>query len=82
MKKVTCPKCKKVYTGQEAFDHLYICPECGKYMPIGAKERLVMLLDEGTFEPWFEDVRTGNPLNTACYEDKIADIQKKMKKMN
>jgi len=28
--KVTCPKCKKVYTGQEAFEHLYICPECGK----------------------------------------------------
>ena len=75
--KVTCPKCKKVYTGQEAFDHLYICPECGKYMPIGAKERLVMVVDEGTFEPWFEDVLTGNPLSTACYEDKIADIQKK-----
>ena len=47
---VTCPKCKKVFTGREAFEHLYICPECGKYMPIGAKERLVMVLDEGTFE--------------------------------
>ena len=74
---VTCPKCKKVFTGREAFEHLYICPECGKYMPIGAKERLVMVLDEGTFESWFEDVRTGNPLHTADYEDKIASIQKK-----
>ena len=27
--KVTCPKCKKEYTGQEAFDRLYVCPECG-----------------------------------------------------
>ncbi len=75
--KVTCPKCKKVYTGREAFEHLYICPECGKYMPIGAKERLVMVLDEGSFEPWFEDVLTGNPLHTADYEEKIASIQKK-----
>lgn len=74
---VTCPKCKWVYTGREAFEHLYICPECGKYMPIGAKERLVMVLDEGRFEPWFEDVLTGNPLHTADYEDKIASIQKK-----
>lgn len=75
--KVTCPKCKKEYTGQEAFDRLYVCPECGKYMPIGAKERLVMVLDEGSFEPWFEDVLTGNPLGTADYEDKIKSIQKK-----
>lgn len=74
---VTCPKCKKVFTGREAFEHLYICPECGKYMPIGAKERLVMVLDAGSFEPWFEDVLTGNPLDTAEYEDKIAAIQKK-----
>ncbi|MBE6924601.1 MAG: acetyl-CoA carboxylase carboxyl transferase subunit alpha [Ruminococcaceae bacterium] len=75
--KVTCPKCKKVYSGKEAFEHLYICPECGKYMPIGAKERLVMILDEGSFEPWFEDVLTGNPLDTAGYESKIVTIQQK-----
>ena len=75
--KVTCSKCKKVYTGQEAFDHLFICPECGKYMPIGAKERLVMVLDQGSFEPWFEDVETGNPLDTAGYPEKIAGAKKK-----
>ena len=75
--KLTCPKCKKVYSGEEAFEHLYICPECGKYMPIGAKERLVMVVDEGSFEPWFEDVLTGNPLDTAGYESKIAAIQQK-----
>ena len=75
--KVTCPKCKKVYSGNDALEHLYICPECGKYMPIGAKERLLMVLDEATFEPWFEDVQTGNPLDTAGYPDKIAAAQKK-----
>lgn len=74
---VTCPKCKKVHTGPEAYNHLYICPECGKYMPIGARVRLAMVLDKDTFEPWFEDVRTGNPLHTADYEAKIASIQKK-----
>ena len=75
--KVTCPKCKKVYSGSEAFEHLYICPECGKYMPIGAKERLLMVLDNGAFEPWFEEVQTGNPLDTAGYPEKIAAAQKK-----
>lgn len=75
--KITCPKCKTVYTGREAINHLYICSECGKYMPIGAKERLVMVLDKGSFEPWFEDVRTCNLLHTADYEEKIESIQKK-----
>lgn len=27
---------------------------------VGAKKRLVMVLDQGSFEPWFEDGKTGN----------------------
>ena len=75
--KVTCPKCKTVYSGSDAQDLLYICPKCGAYMPIGAKERLMMVLDEASFEPWFEDVLTGNPLDTAGYADKIVAAQNK-----
>lgn len=74
---ITCPECKKISTGSEAFEHLYICPECGKYMPIGAKERLMMVVDDGSFKPWFEDVLTGNPLHNADYEAKIESVQKK-----
>ena len=76
-KKVICPKCKKEYTGKEAFEHLYICPGCGKYLPIGAKERLAMVLDEASFEPWFEDVAAGNPLDTPGYEEKLEKARKK-----
>ena len=76
-KKVICPKCKKEYTGKEAFEHLYICPSCGKYLPIGAKERLAMVLDEASFEPWFENVATGNPLGTPGYEEKLEKARKK-----
>ncbi len=76
-KKVICPKCKKEYTGQQAYNNLYICPGCGKYMPIGAKERLTMVLDEATFEPWFEEVTAGNPLGTPGYEEKLEKARKK-----
>ena len=76
-KKVACPKCKKEYTGKEAFEHLYICPGCGKYLPIGAKERLAMVLDQMSFEPWFEDVTAGNPLETHGYEEKLEKARKK-----
>jgi acetyl-CoA carboxylase carboxyl transferase subunit beta len=75
--KVTCPKCKKVCSGVDAFNSLYICTECGKYMPIGAKERLMMVLDEGSFQPWFEEVLTADPLQTPGYPEKIAAAQAK-----
>lgn len=75
--RVTCPKCKTVHTGPEAWQSLYICPKCGKYMPIGAKERLAMVLDEASFEPWFENVGICDPLNTPGYPEKLDAAQKK-----
>lgn len=74
---VTCPQCKTIYDSDDAFDCLYICPQCGAYMPIGAKQRLRMVLDDDDFEPWFEDVQTENPLNTPGYPEKIAAAQAK-----
>lgn len=74
---VTCPKCKTVHTGNDVWNRYYICPNCGKYMPIGAKERLLMVLDEGTFEPLFEDVSICDPLQTPGYPEKLAAAQAK-----
>ena len=73
----TCPKCKTVHSGADIWNQNYICPKCGKYMPIGAKERLAMMLDEATFEPWFEEVGICDPLGTPGYPEKLAAAQKK-----
>lgn len=75
--KASCPKCKTVHTGNDVWDRYYICPNCGKYMPIGAKERLLMVLDEGKFEPWFEEVSVCDPLGTPGYPEKLAAAQAK-----
>lgn len=75
--KAVCPKCKTVHTGNDIWNRHYICPNCGKYMPIGAKERLLMVLDDGTFEPWFEDVSICDPLKTPGYPEKLAAAQAK-----
>lgn len=75
--KITCPDCKKVYTGYDIKNRYFICPDCGTYMPIGAKERLLMILDEGTFEPWFEDISFSDPLSTPGYPEKLAVAREK-----
>jgi len=74
---VTCPKCKSVHSGADIWNQNYICPKCEKHMPIGAKERLAMVLDEATFEPWFEEVGICDPLGTPGYPEKLAAAQTK-----
>lgn len=74
---MTCPKCKKGFNNLDTLENQYICPHCGAYLPIGARQRLMMVLDKAAFEPWFEDVRTANPLDICGYPEKIAAAQEK-----
>ena len=72
-----CPKCKTAHDTKELGEQLYICPKCGNYMPIGARARLAMVLDDATFEPWFEDIGICDPLGTPGYAEKLATAQAK-----
>ena len=55
----------------------YICYECGSYFRVKTKNRIKMVTDPKSFEPWFEDMPMSNPLNTAGYEDKVKAAQEK-----
>ena len=76
-KAVVCPKCKTEHTAQEAREKFFICPKCGKYMTVSVKERLAMVLDDATFEPWFEEIAIADPLQTPGYMEKLEKAQKK-----
>ena len=45
----TCPKCQRRATRAVWAEHLYVCPNCGQYQPIGGYYRLSMVLDHGSF---------------------------------
>ena len=74
---VTCPGCKAVHGAEEAAAQLYICPDCGRYMPVGARERLRMVLDDAAFEPWFEEIGACDPLKTPGYPQKLEAAREK-----
>lgn len=76
-KSATCPGCKAVYGAAEAAAQGYICPDCGSYMPVGARERLRMVLDEAAFEPWFEEIGACDPLKTPGYPQKLDAAREK-----
>lgn len=74
-----CPKCGEVVYRDDVKAHGYVCPKCEGYFRIGTRTRIRMLADTGTFQEWFTDLETENPLEYPGYEEKIADLQEKTK---
>jgi len=66
-----CPECKKIYLTKELDNNLKVCPNCDYHHKMTAWERVSILLDEGTFESFDENLRTSNPLKFPSYLEKI-----------
>ena len=74
---VKCPKCGKEVEKERVKNAKYICYECGSYFRVKTKNRIKMVTDPKSFEPWFEDMPSSNPLGTEGYEEKVAAAQAK-----
>ena len=74
-----CPKCGEMVYRDDVKAHGYACPKCEGYFRIGTKTRIRMVADPGTFQEWFTDLETDNPLNYPGYEEKIVGLQEKTK---
>lgn len=75
-----CPGCKSAIYMAEAGKLLGVCPKCGYHFYVTAKERIVHVLDEGTFEEWDGHLRPTDPLNfkdQKAYADRIVAEQKR-----
>ncbi len=73
---VKCRGCGKEITKAEAGKYK-ICPKCGKYFRLGARERVYITADKGSFVEFDANMTAANPLNFPDYEEKIADTQNK-----
>ena len=74
-----CPKCGEVVYRDDVKAHGYVCPKCEGYFRIGTRTRIRMVADQGTFQEWFTDLETENPLEYPGYEEKIANLHEKTK---
>ena len=74
---VKCPKCGREVEKERVKNAKYICYECGSYFRVKTKNRIRMVTDPKSFEPWFEDMPGSNPLGTEGYEEKVAAAQAK-----
>ena len=74
---VDCKACGKKVDRAEAIRRLYVCPECGGYFRVNAKNRIKMVADTGSFTSWFDNIEGGNPLGFPGYEEKLHAVQEK-----
>lgn len=75
-KKSVCPGCGIEMNIEELAYTQRVCPNCNYHYPMGADERIRLLIDEGTFVEYDSEMESSNPLNFPEYEDKLIKDKK------
>ena len=75
-----CASCQAQVYRKDWIANLHVCPECGYHERMPAAERVAMLADEGTFEPWSGAVRPVDALgfvDVEAYAERLASVQQR-----
>ncbi|MDR0879696.1 MAG: acetyl-CoA carboxylase, carboxyltransferase subunit beta [Clostridioides sp.] len=65
-----CDSCKENLFRKDVEENLYVCPKCGKHFSLKARNRIKLLIDNGTFVEFEGGDEFENPLNFPDYENK------------
>jgi acetyl-CoA carboxylase carboxyl transferase subunit beta len=71
-----CPSCTEIVFKQELDAGCNVCPKCNFHFPLGSRNRLAMLVEEGSFEEWDADLYSVDTLGftgTASYLSKLQE---------
>jgi acetyl-CoA carboxylase carboxyl transferase beta subunit len=74
----TCPGCGSHYRDDELEASLRVCAHCGHHFPVKARERIIQLVDPGTFEEEAVDLRSADPLDffdLRAYKERLAEAE-------
>jgi len=75
-----CEKCNELIYNKELEKNLRICPKCGYYFRLTAKQRIKLIFDRASFREDYAQLRAGDPLEFVAvqsYKDRIKQDQKK-----
>ncbi|MBM4140748.1 MAG: acetyl-CoA carboxylase carboxyltransferase subunit beta [Nitrospira sp.] len=77
---VKCDSCKEVVYKKEIERNLKVCPKCNYHFRISARERLRLLVDEGSFIELDAEIKSGDPLHfkdAVSYKDRLKENENK-----
>ncbi len=77
---VKCSACKEMVYKKEVLRNSNVCPKCNYHFRIDARKRLDMLLDDGKYEEFDQDIGPRDALefvDTKAYKDRIVEYQQR-----
>ncbi len=77
---IFCEGCKSTVYRKRVDEGEGVCPECDYHFYVPAWDRVKQLLDEESFEEWFSDLKSKDPLefkDRKRYPERLVDEQKK-----
>lgn len=69
-----CPNCHKSIPISRLWANHQVCP-CGYHFRMRVRPRIQMLVDSGSFQELFPDMRSGNPLLFPGYQEKLDNVR-------
>lgn len=73
----TCPGCGRALVEEELVANQRVCPYCGFHFAMPARERLELVLDQGTFKEFDANLVSRDPLAFPDYPAKLRELQAK-----
>ncbi len=68
---IKCGSCNATLFQSELHNNLKVCPRCGAYSRMSARERIDLICDPDTFEEAFSGIVSGDPLEFPGYTGKL-----------
>lgn len=72
-----CPDCGAMIHNLELEQHHQVCPHCQHHFLLGARDRVTLLADPGSFSELDAGLVSANPLGFDGYQDKTAAMREK-----
>ena len=67
----SCASCKALILKEDLTDHLYVCPKCGYYYRLTARQRIALFTDRDSFTERDGDMKPKNLLKFPDYNAKL-----------
>lgn len=68
---IKCSTCGNETTDVDLKENFMICPKCGKYMRVGARDRIAMVTDDGSFKELFKKYKSMDFMDFPGYKEKL-----------
>ncbi|KMT23131.1 acetyl-CoA carboxylase carboxyl transferase subunit [Clostridium cylindrosporum] len=73
-----CNSCNQIIYNEDLKQNQMVCTNCSNHFRLGAKERLEITIDEGSFKELNEGLKSKNPLEFEGYDNKLSSLKEKL----